>query len=43
MKRLYLLFLLFLPALFLACSADDASQEEPVLEGPALVMWYTDN
>lgn len=37
-----LLFAL-LPALLFACAADEASQEQPGIEGPALVMWYSDN
>jgi hypothetical protein len=37
-----LLLLLLMPLFLVACAADDA-QDEPSLQGPALVMWYTDN
>jgi hypothetical protein len=40
--RAILLFLL-LPALLLACSAEGTSKEPPAIDGPVLVMWYTDN
>lgn len=43
MKRLFLLILL-LP-LLAACTSGDDNQEAPLpeIEGPALVMFYTDN
>jgi hypothetical protein len=41
MRVLLLLFLV--AALLPGCAADDAGEEEPALEGPALVVWYTDN
>ncbi|MFW6063774.1 MAG: hypothetical protein ACOC9V_06315 [Chloroflexota bacterium] len=41
MKHLFLnLFLLLLCA---ACSPDDDFAETPAIEGPALIMFYTDN
>lgn len=40
--RVILLFLL-LPAVLLACAAEEPSEELPAIDGPALVMWYTDN
>ncbi len=40
-KRLILFFLL--PLLLAACTVDAEPQDEPVVEGPALIMFYTDN
>jgi hypothetical protein len=41
MRRL-LLFFLLLP-LLVACARGDNPQDTPDVEGPALVMFYTDN
>lgn len=41
MRRLLLLFPLLL--FVAACGADDDAAEAPAIEGPALVMFYTDN
>jgi hypothetical protein len=38
-----ILFLLVVPALLFACSGEETATETLLLEGPALVMWYTDN
>ena len=40
--RVMLLFLL-LPVVLLACAAEEIGEELPSIDGPALVMWYTDN
>lgn len=37
------LLLLLLPFFLFACAGEDAAEETPLLEGPALVIWYTDN
>lgn len=37
------LLLLLLPFFLFACAGEDAAGETPLLEGPALVIWYTDN
>ena len=40
---LHILFVLLLPILLFACAGEETTEEAALLEGPALLMWYTDN
>jgi hypothetical protein len=41
--RLFLLTILLLPLAFTACAAGGEADDAPQFDGPALIMFYTDN